>query len=51
MLEELRPNTSNGGGAEVEIQPNQRNNESSKLCSTSSLPEEDIESGGRQIER
>ncbi|KAH6799297.1 lipid phosphate phosphatase 3 [Perilla frutescens var. frutescens] len=56
MLEEVRPNTNDGqsSGAEVEIQPNQRNNDSSKclsLCGTSSLPVEDIESGRRQLER
>lgn len=50
MIEELHANTNNSG-AEVEIQPNQRNNESSKMCSTSSLREEDIESGRRQLER
>ncbi|XP_057804743.1 lipid phosphate phosphatase 2-like isoform X3 [Salvia miltiorrhiza] len=47
-LEELAANTNNNGqnsgAAEVEIQPNQMNNNSSKV-GTSSLPVEDIESG------
>ena len=36
----------NGQAAEVEIQPNQMNNNSAK-AGTSSLPDEDIESGRR----
>ncbi|XP_047966180.1 lipid phosphate phosphatase 2-like isoform X2 [Salvia hispanica] len=50
VLEELRANMDNGQvngqAAEVEIQPNQMNNNSAK-AGTSSLPDEDIESGRR----